>query len=148
QEVASLMPGHDCVSGSVVEFDDDGSKQIRFASTALTAMNFVTRPADFFYHQPCVWVRGKLASAIGCFDPELHYKFDWEFMLRYLDRYPKVAYTERNLGFSRLHSSSKTMCQGEGFSKENWTARERVLCRLVSKQTKGELAKIVSRMHW
>ena len=111
QIVAGLMVDHDCVSGPVVEFGH-GPGSNSYASTALTAINFITRPPEFFYHQPGVWVRTKQAAGIGGFDAELHYKFDWEFMLRYLDRYPKVAYTNRNLGFSRLHPASKTMTKG------------------------------------
>jgi hypothetical protein len=138
------------VSGPVVEFEEKehGSDRISFASTALTAINFITRPPEFFYHQPGVWVRRDLAADIGGFDPELHYKFDWEFMLRYVDRYPRVAYTDRSLGFSRLHPASKTMSQGAGFSSEIWIARERVVDRLVSKDAKAELSKIIGKMRW
>lgn len=146
--VAELMTGHDCASGPVMEFDEHSSARISYASTALSAVNFITRPQEFFYHQPGVWVRREMASAIGGFDTKLHYKFDWEFMLRYLDRYPNVAYTDRNIGFSRLHAASKTISQAAGFSAENWIARERVLDRLVSDEAKAALSKIIGQMHW
>ena len=148
QIVATLMSGHHCVSGPIVEFEEDGPGQIRLASTALTAVNFITRPPEFFYHQPGVWVRRELAAGIGGFDAELRYKFDWEFMLRYLDRFPNVAYADRNLGFSRLHRASKTMSQGTGFSSETWIARERVVDRLVSQEARAELSKIIGKMRW
>jgi glycosyltransferase involved in cell wall biosynthesis len=148
QIVATLMSGHDCVSGPVVEFEEDGPGRMSHASTALTAVNFVTRPPEFFYHQPCVWVRREPAARIGGFDAELHYKFDWEFVLRYLDRFPKVAYADRNLGFSRLHRTSKTMSQGTGFSSETWMARERVVDRLVSREARAELSKMIRKMRW
>jgi hypothetical protein len=132
----------------VVEFEQDGSTEISLASTALTAINFIRRPPEFFYHQPGVWIRTGPANEIGGFDAELHYRFDWEFMLRYVDRYPRVAYTDRNLGFSRLHSASKTMAMSSQFYPEGWIASERAAGHLVSEPARSELLRIVSRMKW
>ena len=148
QAVAALMAGVDCVSGPVVEFEENGPSRVSYASTGLTAVNFITQPPAYFYHQPGVWVRRELAVAIGGFDAELHYKFDWEFMLRYLDRYPNVAYTDRNLGFSRLHVAAKTMSQAAGFSAESWLARARALDRLAPGEAKTLLSETVGRMRW
>jgi glycosyltransferase involved in cell wall biosynthesis len=148
QTVADLMSNHDCVSGPVVEFEEDGHVQVSYASTSLTAINFITRPAGFFYHQPGVWLRRRFVADLGGFDAELHYKFDWEFMLRYVDRYPRVAYTDRNLGFSRLHLASKTMTRGAEFYSESWLASERAASRLVSEPAKSELLRIVRKMQW
>jgi glycosyltransferase involved in cell wall biosynthesis len=148
QIVATLMPDHDCVSGPVIEFKQGGATKISYASTALSVINFVRRPAEFFYHQPGVWLRTALAAAVGGFDAELHYKFDWEFMLRYLDRYPRVAYSERNLGFSRLHPAAKTVAQGAGFGRETVIAQERALDGLRSGTAKSELLRIVRQTRW
>ncbi len=146
--VARLMDDHDCVSGSVVEFQQDGPGKNRYAARALTAMNFITKPPAFCYAQQVVWLRTKFANALGGFDTQLHYKFDWEFMLRYLDRYPLVAYTDCILGFSRLHPASKTTTQGPEFTREGWLACERAVDRLISEPAKSELARIVNRKRW
>jgi glycosyltransferase involved in cell wall biosynthesis len=148
QIVATLMPNHDCVSGPVVEFEEAGLGQMTYVSSALTALNFIKGPPEFYFHQPGVWLRRQQAVSIGGFDADLHFKFDWEFMLRYLDRYPRVAYTDRNIGFSRLHPASKTVSQGERFIHESWMARERVVNRLTSKEAKAELSKVVDKMRW
>lgn len=145
--VAQAIDGHDAVAGVVVDFDPDGV-QTPYASRGLKPANFVNRPAGYCYHQPGVWLRTAHVQALGGFEVCWRYKFDWVFQLRYSERWPRVAYIDDALVHFRLHHSSKTVSESQGFWEEELVARELLYHSAVDRNLKSALAAFVRRRHW
>lgn len=145
--VARLMRGHDAVAGGVIDFDADGH-ETRLMSRQLEAVNFITRPPGYLYHQPGVWLRTEHVRHLGGFDGSLRYKFDWELMLRYVERWPRIAYTDDILAHFRLHPASKTVSEGQGFCEEEHAVRERLVHRLIDAKAREALTRMLRRRQW
>lgn len=145
--VASQMSGHDCVAGAVTDFDATGYRAPR-PSRRLEPVNFILRPHGFLYHQPGVWLRTDLVRQLGGFDSAFHYKFDWEFAIRYLERWPRIGYVDSNLAFFRLHADSKTVSNGEEFGAEELFALESLADKLVTSKARAACMKILQKKHW
>ncbi len=118
-QVASTVQEVDVVAGSVRNFSARG---LRGASRC---ERFSMRPAIFHhlggglrYHQPGVWLRREQLLQTGI-NQNRHYKFDYEMMLRYLHRFPRVRYLPKVLAFFRLHEESKTVSQRMSFQEEH-----------------------------
>jgi len=145
--VAEAVDGHDAVAGLVVDFDPEGG-ETPYASRSLKPANFVNRPPGYCYHQPGVWLRTALVKALGGFEVRWRYKFDWVFQLRYSERWPRVAYIDDVLVHFRLHHSSKTVSESQGFWEEELVARELLYHSAVDRDLKAALAAFVRRRHW
>jgi hypothetical protein len=135
------------LAGGVIDLDEEG-RQTVLLSRNLTAFNFITRSPNFLYHQPGVWVRTPHVRQLGGFNASLRYKFDWDLIIRYVERWPRIAYIDRNLAFFRLHSNSKTVSEGEGFWEEELVARELLVHKLISAKARAALTRIIQKRHW
>ena len=145
--VAEAMNGHDAVAGVVIDFDPEGH-ETSLASRALRPANFVTRAEGYLYHQPGVWLRTEMTKALGGFEVRWRYKFDWVFQLRYAERWPKVAYVDDVLVRFRLHHSSKTVSEGQGFWEEELVARDLLYHTAVDRELRAALRRFVGHRHW
>jgi glycosyltransferase involved in cell wall biosynthesis len=145
--VACQIRDNDCLAGGVIDLDEEG-RQTVLLSRNLTAFNYITRSPNFLYHQPGVWVRTPHVRQLGGFNASLRYKFDWDLIIRYVERWPRIAYIDRNLAFFRLHSNSKTVSEGEGFWEEELIARELLVHKLISAKARAALTRIIQKRHW
>lgn len=68
--------------------------------------------------QPAVWLRTDRLREVGPFATNLHCYFDAELYIRYLARWPRVAYVERPLALFRIHATSKTVARPDEFRRE------------------------------
>lgn len=145
--VAQSMTGCHAVAGVVVDFDADGV-MTPLANRALRPVNFVTRPRDYLYHQPGVWLRTELVKAVGGYDTQWRYKFDWVLQLKYSERWPKIAYIDDVLVYFRLHHLSKTVSEGLGFWEEEIVARELLYHSSIDPAVRAALTRFIRRRHW
>lgn len=89
------------------------------------------------YHQPGLWFDLQALRTLEAIDESFHYAFDWLLLLRYINRYPRVAYVPRIVANFRLHAVSKTVAQADLFDAE----RRRVLSLLLQDSR-------FARHHW
>jgi hypothetical protein len=73
---------------------------------------------DCSFHQPAVWFLRQHLLICGGLQRDLHYCFDWDVLIRYLYRYPKVVYITDTIAKFRLHTESKTVSRQSGFAEE------------------------------
>lgn len=121
--VARASAGVDVVAGTVVNFSARG---LRDATTCrrLSALSMIREHlGGAKFHQPGVWLRREALQQTGI-NLKRHYKFDYELLLRYLHRFPRVRYLPEVLAYFRLHEESKTVTQGK--NRVNDFKRERV----------------------
>lgn len=110
--VSRGSPGVDVVAGSVVNFSARGPRGVsRCRRFSMQPMIFQHLGGGTKYHQPGVWLRREALASVGI-NQNRHYKFDYEVLLRYLHRFPRVRYLTEVLAFFRLHEQSKTITQG------------------------------------
>jgi len=121
--IAQAGADADVVAGTVVNFSARG---LRDPTTCrrLSAPGMIREHlGGAKFHQPGVWLRREALVQTGI-NVNRHYKFDYELMLRYLHRFPRVRYLREVLAYFRLHGESKTVTQGK--SRVNDFKRERV----------------------
>lgn len=133
--VALTLGGADLVAGACLNFAADGPKTL-VISAALSARNLVRGSPQTIYQQPATWLKREAVWACGGIDPRFHFAFDWDLTIRYLHRFPRVAYTPSVLAWFRLHPRSKTQSAWEQFGAE----RLRILAKLRDLPDAGELA--------
>lgn len=80
--------------------------------------------------QPNAFWRRSLTTRHGALDENYRYCMDYEFWLRLAMAGEKCCITEHPLAAFRLHSSSKTVAEANGFEKELEQIRSRCLDRL------------------
>lgn len=110
--IAGATANADIVAGSVANFSHRGVRGVtRSRRFSLEPMIFQHLGGGTKYHQPGIWLRreGLLQTGIR---KNRHYKFDYEMLLRYLHRFPRVRYLRDVVAFFRLHEESKTVIQG------------------------------------
>lgn len=121
--VAQATAGADVVAGSVVNFSARGLRSTTVCRK-LSARGMIREHlGGAKFHQPGVWLRREALLQTGI-NLNRHYKFDYELLLRYLNRFPRVRYVPDVLAYFRLHEDSKTVTQGK--SRVNDFKRERV----------------------
>jgi glycosyltransferase involved in cell wall biosynthesis len=100
----------------------------RQISRAITARDLVRQPlgSRAVWHQPHIWFRTAALREVRI-DPSLHYRFDFELMIRYLQRFPRVHYSDSTLAWFRLHAGSKTVAQADRFRGEHVQILERLI---------------------
>jgi glycosyltransferase involved in cell wall biosynthesis len=109
--VAAAGSGHDVVTGPVANFSARGLCGVT------QNRQFALRPLIFQhlggakYHQPGIWLRREALLHSGGLHRQRHYKFDYEMLLRYLHRHPRVCYLPQVMAYFRLHEQSKTVTQ-------------------------------------
>lgn len=144
--VAREFRGGDSFAGCVVDFDD--KQCVRRACRDLVPRNFIRLPPGFLYHQPGVWLRTSYVRQLNGFDATLRYKFDWELMIRYLERWPKVTYSDESLVYFRLHPASKTVAEADLFWPEEWRAREILFHKLITLDARKAFDRAIRQRHW
>ena len=77
------------------------------------------------FSQPGLWLPADKLRLIGIRE-DLHYAFDWDMLIRYLEKYPNVTHIESHSVFFRLHENSKTMRGDHMFAKEEHLIRARL----------------------
>ena len=117
QSVAAVFGGFDVVAGGVTHFRDDGFS-VYARNAGLTALQMITETEGYVFQQPGVFFSREKALAVGALDDTSRYIFDWEFMIRYLIRFPKVKYIDQDLAHFRLHDKSKTVGEADTFNDD------------------------------
>lgn len=119
RRIALATPDVDVVAGSVRNFS---AKRLRDISRSrrfnLRAFIFLNLGGGARFHQPGVWLRREPLTQIGL-RLGRHYKFDFEMLVRYIRRHPRVRYIRQELAFFRWHEESKTISQREAFGQEH-----------------------------
>ena len=137
--VAAATPGADLVAGSTQQFDERGlrgrtvCRQLDLRSLILEQMPSGTR-----WHQPGLWMRREGLCEVGI-DAQSHYRFDYELLLRYLRRYPRVHYVGDTLAWFRLHEQSKSGSLGPRFRVEHIDILRRLAQEPEFVELRGEL---------
>ncbi len=114
--------GADAVAGKVNNFTSKSSEII--ANQNLTANGLMCWRRGVQFVQPGVWMRRQHFIDCGGINEKFHYAFDWDLLIRYLYRFPKVAYIDDVLVHFRIHDDSKT-----GSSLEKFAAEERTIIK-------------------
>ena len=111
----------------------------------LSARHILTGKITFA--QPGLWLPRHRLVSIG-FNENLHYAFDWDMVIRYLERYPKVTYIRPLVVFFRLHDGSKTIGRPEMFAKEEHLIRARLVHALSSPSDRAACRNAQHRINW
>jgi glycosyltransferase involved in cell wall biosynthesis len=113
--IAEGIKNYDAFAGVVTNFDELGNRERVIpknitAAGLLTKFNTTNRPGadDTVYHQPGFWFRTELLKSIGSLNEDLRIQFDFDRVVRYVHRYPKVNYSDRSLVDFRCHQEQKT----------------------------------------
>ena len=78
----------------------------------------ILRADRYSFSQPGLWFRLERLRECGGIDATLNYGFDWDLLIRYLSRNPRVRYSSTVGALFRLHAQSKTCVES---AKENET---------------------------
>ena len=109
----------DGFAGAVQEVDESGAPVRVVLQRRLTAEAILRHPwRDSSYHQPGVWLRRQKFLDCGGLDRNLHFAFDREMMIRFLETGAAVRIEDRPLAGFRLHAGSKTVAQSRRFIEE------------------------------
>jgi glycosyltransferase involved in cell wall biosynthesis len=126
RHIGNVARGLDVIAGGCLNFSSQGL-QVTKQTCKLSAPSLIREDARSVFQQPAIWFSRERAIQLGGLDPRLHFVFDWYFAIRYLCRFPQVAYTGRTLARFRLHDASKTVSQSVQFRNETSVALELLL---------------------
>jgi len=115
--VAELLRERDGVAGAVRNFGMNRDATIQ--NRALAARGLVLCDPNVQFHQPGVWLRRENIAACGGLNESYQAAFDWDLVIRYVMRFPDMAYTDSVLALFRLHPRSKTVRAEAMFEEEN-----------------------------
>ena len=107
----------DAVAGQTIYFED-GVFQEPEQLANLEAKKLIRWDKGVVFIQPGLWLRRANIVKSEGIDEGFHYAFDWDFIIRYLDKCPKVNYIAKPLVYFRLHDESKTVSSIEKFHQE------------------------------
>lgn len=71
------------------------------------------------WHQPGIWMKTALLHKAGGINPNFHYRFDMDMLIRVLAQQPKYICQNTTLARFRLHASSKTVADKKKFGQEH-----------------------------
>lgn len=123
--IAQAFVDCDMVAGGNVLLSNSGPTGIRRAR-GLTARGLLRREPGSEVNQMAMWIRTEGAVACGGVDEEMHFAFDPDFFIRYLNSFPRVRYVDAILGFYRKHESAKTVAQRPNFMPERLRTIEKI----------------------
>ena len=106
----------DAVTGYVIHFN---SEEISYACDLSDLSRLVRGKAPF--QQPGTWLKPEGIRRVGKIDETLHYAFDLELTVRYIQAYPKTTLTAKELARFRHHETSKTVSREVHFNSEMLT---------------------------
>jgi glycosyltransferase involved in cell wall biosynthesis len=117
--VAAAANDADLIAGGTQNFDEHGLRH-RIDSRRLEPRALILEQlrSGVNWHQPGTWLKRAHVAALPL-DEASHYRFDYELLIRYLQRHPRVRYLPQTLAFFRLHAESKTGSQGPRFRAEH-----------------------------
>lgn len=117
----------DLFAGCTQNFRGDALEHRRI-SRAINERDLVRAPINrrSVWHQPGIWFRTGALRQVGI-DPSLHYRFDFDLLIRYVRMFPRVRYSGKTLAWFRKHADSKTVSQKERFDLENQLILHRLL---------------------
>lgn len=85
----------------------------------------ILRADRYAFSQPGLWFRTAQMWDCGGIDRGFNYGFDWDLLIRYLSKHPRVHYSKTIGASFRLHSQSKTMLESsKAIPAENQFVRE------------------------
>ena len=106
----------DLVAGSVNNFSVNSNEIIN--NQHLFAAGLMRWERGVKFIQPGVWMRREKIIQCGGINDQFHYAFDWDLLIRYLFRFPKVKYLDDVVVNFRLHGGSKTGSVIDKFAEE------------------------------
>ena len=142
-----LMDEADVVAGVCVNFAPDGTEE-RFECAHIIASEMMSARSRTVFHQPAVWLRRANVLAAGGLERSLHYVFDWEMLVRVLNREPRVAYSSAVLARFRVHDESKTVKAIASFEFERGRAARRLADTLTDRKLRTMAAALARRQRW
>jgi glycosyltransferase involved in cell wall biosynthesis len=105
------------VAGQTIYFGESGFQDpIQLAK--LTSRNLLLWKQGVRFIQPGLWMNRSLIEPCGGIDESFHYAFDWDLVIRYLFKFPRVKYLSVPLVYFRLHENSKTVSSLSKFHNE------------------------------
>lgn len=115
---AAASPDVDLIAGATQQFDARGPRK-RYVPRNITARTLVREQlgSGVCWQQPSTWFRREALAQLGI-NRASHFSFDYELMIRYTHRHPRVRYLPDTLALFRLHEASKTGSQGLRFRDE------------------------------
>jgi len=113
----ACAPGAELVAGQVRNFSPTHDEII--SNQNLSAKGLMCWNKSVKFVQPGVWMKRELLHRCGGIDERLHFSFDWDLMIRYLECFPTVKYLEHLLVHFRLHEQSKTVSSQHLFQEED-----------------------------
>lgn len=117
RRVAAAFGAGDAVAGNIHEFGDGFPDRVIAPRRLEEPARILTgRGATFV--QPSVWLRREHVVTQGGCDERFRNAFDWDLLLRYFLRHPRVVYVDETLVRYRLHPASKTVSQPPIFLAE------------------------------
>lgn len=147
-EVSRGIKDVECFAGAVREIDPGGFEVGTVVQRRLTSAAILRHPwRGSSYHQPGVWLRRDRFLACGGLDRSLHYAFDRDMMVRYLDGGASVRISDRPLAGFRLHPGSKTVSRPLRFVEEQQSILERV-AECGSPKLKRLASRHLERLEW
>ena len=144
--VARGIEGHDAVAGICTDFDPSGTES-PVKLKRLSSRLMIRHPTKATFHQPALWLRTEGVRDCGGIDSRLHYMFDYDLTVRYLDLFPRVRYINRPLVRFRLHSRSKTTTSPAEFLRE----RREIVQKLAqndSSRLRRSAHRMTARIDW
>ena len=94
-------------------------RQVLLRPFGLTVDNVVQywKRRDSLWHDPGLFWSRAVIDEVGELDTSLHYVFDYDYLVRALQRFP-VEYVDHVAAGFRLHGASKTISQSEAMMAE------------------------------
>ncbi|MEI7464383.1 MAG: glycosyltransferase family 2 protein [Burkholderiales bacterium] len=141
----------DLYAGATQDFREDSLEKLHI-SRNLSSRDFVRAPLEprarrTRWHQPGTWLRTAALREVEI-DPTLHYRFDLDLMIQYLQRFPRVLYGKNTLAWFRLHADSKTVSQREHFYFEHVRILERIISDPSQKALRVDARQALSKLRW
>jgi hypothetical protein len=119
----------------------------------VTARDFMRMPLEPRWQQPGTWLRTSALREVE-FNPTLHYRFDLDLdldldlLICYLQRFPRVQYSQSTLAWFRLHPESKTVSQREHLYWEHLQIFERTLKESHQQAIHSDAQMALGKLQW
>jgi glycosyltransferase involved in cell wall biosynthesis len=128
----------DIVCGDVLEFSERNYNLVR--NQRLSSRNLIRyqwRTPKSSWHQPGVFMKRESLLALGGYDENLQYLFDFHLTCRFLERFSRVHYCGGTLVRFRLHSRSKSCSWNSVFQSESILARKMLSYQLSNRNLRS-----------
>jgi len=138
----------DLYAGCTQNFRDDALEHRRI-SRSITEHDLVRAPMDrrCIWHQPGIWFRTDNLRKVGI-DPSLHYRFDFDLLIRYVRDFPRVEYSNNTLAWFRKHINSKTVSKREAFDVESIQILRRISANTAESKIHLDATEALKCLEW